>query len=65
MPIMTKANPPEADKKEYEILDPHCREISGQQLYAGQKRIWLWEIEARFFIANGSIAVVPTEAPNA
>ena len=61
MPILTKANPPEP-KREYKILDRNCRELSSQLLYEGQKTIWLWEVEARFFLANGSIEPVSTEA---
>jgi hypothetical protein len=62
MPILTKANPPEPTF-EYEIRDPNCREISGVKLFAGQKRIRLTARAAQFYVANGSLVPVASEAP--
>lgn len=59
MPIR-KTAPPLEKKIEYEIVDKHCREISGNVVSEGQKTVWLREEEAWFFLANGSI--IPARA---
>lgn len=43
---------------EYKIIDRNCHEMSGQIIIAGQATIRLTPIQAKFFLANGSIVPV-------